>query len=195
MFYRLFHSGLRKYKYAYRDLSISGIRKVECATCGRLLSELCYSDNGHVLAIEGGKEFPDYLGFYDAGPRLCVLSKRAVEVFSANNISGISAFELVSFANANETINYYIAEIYGRIDLDLKSMQLKKKHLCHSCGQFEWNRQRLTPVIVSPQSWDGSDFCRISSIEGYVVCSEKVVRLVKENRLTGFEFQELKEGK
>ena len=195
MFFRLLHSGNSKYKYAYKDLSISGIKKVDCEVCGRSIPELCYSQNKHVLAIEGGKEYPDYLEFCDAGPRLCILSQRAVDVFVANKISGISEFVPISFDNPNPSENpfgYYIASIEGRIDFDLLLMQLKKKQFCNKCGQFEWNRKKFPPVILSKGSWDNSDICRIASLQGYIVCTEKVIRVVKENKLTGFAFQELK---
>lgn len=195
MFFRLLHSGHRKYKYAHKDLSISGLRKVNCEACGRSVSELCYSQKEHILAIEGGKEYPDYLEFCDAGPRLCILSQRAVDAFTANNISGISEFVPVTFAHSSSSsspLAYYIASIDGRIDFNSLLMQLKKKRLCDKCGQFEWNRQKFPPIVLSEGSWDKSDICRIASSQGYIVCTEKVIQVVTESKLTGFAFQQLK---
>lgn len=198
MLYKLLHSGFSRYKYAFKDLSISGLRKSVCSECGRSISDLCYSDFNHILEIEGGKEFPDYLEFCDAGPRLCIFSKRTVDIFSQSNISGISKFEPIALGNCDTSISpngemlpYYVATIVGRVELNFRSMQLKKKRLCKKCGQFEWNRQRLSPIIVSEDSWDKTDFCRITSMPGHIVCSEEVVKLVKHNQLTGFVFREI----
>jgi hypothetical protein len=72
-------------------------------------------------------------------------------------------------------------------------MQLKKKRVCPSCGQFEWNRQRLPAMILNVSSWDGSDICRLASIPGFIVCTDKFKTIVQNNQLKGFSFEQVKE--
>lgn len=84
-----------------------------------------------------------------------------------------------------------LARICGRIELDLPKMGLKKKKLCRVCGGFEWNRQRLSPLLLDASAWDGNDICRVDSIPGYVVCTDRVVALVKKQKLKGFSFRAL----
>ena len=88
-------------------------------------------------------------------------------------------------------IHYYSLNIFGTVDFNLKAMALKRKHLCVSCGQFEWSRQRLYLIdaVLDANTWDGSDLCRIVSFPGHVVCTEKIKAAAEEYQLTGFIFQ------
>ena len=75
---------------------------------------------------------------------------------------------------------------YACKDISLAGIQ---EEICSSCGRFEWNRQRLYPLYLDEETWDGSDICRVESIPGYIVCTERVVDLVKRQKLKGFSFK------
>ena len=87
--------------------------------------------------------------------------------------------------------SYYLLNINGSIDFDLKAMSLKKKNVCAACGQFDWSRQRLSIIktVFDMDAWDKSDLCRIASFPGYVVCSEKVKNIIEKHGFTGVVFQ------
>lgn len=87
-------------------------------------------------------------------------------------------------------IDYFQLNICGRAELDFKAMFLKKKKYCAVCGQYEWNRQRFYPRVVDGNSWDGSDLARVVSITGWILCSDKVRKIVKKHKLKGFVFTE-----
>lgn len=70
-------------------------------------------------------------------------------------------------------------------------MCLKKKKLCKVCGSFEWNRQRLCPLYLDEGAWDESHICRVASIPGHVICTERIVPLVKKHKIKVFRFQAL----
>ena len=131
-----------------------------------------------------------------------LLSGKALSLFEQNRISGISGKERIRVLEkhndqwidiTDDSPDYWLIELDGEAELDFSAMGLKKKHKCDYCGQFVWNRQRLYPLILDTNKWNGRDLCRIQSIPGYVVCAEKVKHLVEEHGLSGFDFTLLKD--
>ena len=196
-FYLLESSGARTYQYVWKDTALGPPMQHQCEACGRTVSEGTFSGPHHLI-LEGGPKYPDRLEFTGAGGSPLLLSERAAAVFAANGITGIA--ETVSVRTARESGDppdnaprYVLAKISGRIELDLPKMCLKKKKLCSVCGSFEWNRQRMYPLFLDESAWDGSDLCRVDSIPGYVVCTARVVELVKKQKLKGFSFDALQD--
>lgn len=131
--------------------------------------------------------------------RYLLLSERAVEAFSREGITGLEDCQRVTILTAEgashdvaDAPNYYLADISGTIDLNGPAMSnLRKKNMCPACGKFRWSHQRLSPLRVDSASWNGKDLCRLTSIPGCVICTEKVRETVKKYRLTNFAFTEL----
>ena len=122
-------------------------------------------------------------------------SEKALKLFAENNVSGYDHAEPVTFEprgmnKDGSPIDYFQLNICGRAELDFKAMFLKKKKYCAVCGQYEWNRQRFYPRVVDGNSWDGSDLARVVSIPGWILCSDKVRKIVKKHKLKGFVFAE-----
>lgn len=198
-FYLLESPGERTYQYAREDASLVGLNTVVCEACRRTVSVWEFREP-HCLIVEGGAQYPDWLPFVGAGGSLFVLSERALEVFPDNGITGLADIapirvmreqngELVALPESAP--QYLLVQIDGRIELDLGKMFLKRKKLCKSCGSFEWNRQRFRPLFLDEEGWDGSDLCRIGDIPGYIICTERIVKLVREKKLKGFSFKKL----
>ena len=190
-FYLLEGSG-STYQYAFLDTALGSLEQGKCEACGRTRSRWRFS-GPHRFLLEGGPKYPDRLEFTGAGGAPLLLARRAADVFRENGITGIG--EIVPVQTEHESgplpagaPEYVLARICGRIELDLPKMGLKKKKLCRVCGGFEWNRQRLSPLLLDASAWDGSDLCRVDSIPGYVVCTDRVVALVKKQKLKGFSF-------
>lgn len=200
LFYQINSSLEKKYCYAYKDLSVNGINYDRCPICSRTIASYDYSGKPHQFLLEGGKTLPDLLGFHGAGTDSLIISLRALQVFRTHNVSGINHADpvcvLYPFSNKNGDAEcfanqYFMIQITGHIDLHYPSMQLKKKRYCIHCGQFEWNRKRFHPMYLDTDTWDGSDMCQISSMSGYKICSDKIVELVKQHKLTGFSFAQI----
>lgn len=197
MFYKVLDRSGKTHKYAYKDISFLGFDENLCPHCGRTIAMMHYHGGGHKLVLEGGKEYPDLLGFHGAGKQMLIFSGKALSLFKQYNISGISDSEQIQVLEkrGSELIDltgiapdYWAVHIVGTVELDFSSMRLKKKNGCEHCGQFTWNRQRLTPLALDENTWNGHDLCRVTSIPGYVVCTSAVKRLVEEYALSGFDF-------
>jgi hypothetical protein len=183
------------YQYAFRDTALDSLEEGKCEACGRTRSRWHFS-GAHRFLLEGGPKYPDRLEFTGAGGAPLLLSRRAADAFREHGITGIGETAPVQTARESGDLpevapDYLLARICGRIELDLPKMGLKKKKLCRVCGGFEWNRQRLSPLLLDASAWDGSDLCRVDSIPGYVVCTDNVVALVKKQKLKGFSFRAL----
>lgn len=186
-----------RYCYAVKNFASHGYEYRQCPECGRTIAFPLPKDKEDTLMIEGGKLFPDFLSFGGSGVHLYV-SSNVVRIFEANAISGFNVDKCIPiFRNIKgknmliSNVSYYSINIIGEIDLDLKFMNLKKKKLCNLCGQFDWNRQRLSilDAKLDYDTWDKSDLCRLSSFPGYIVSSDKVAELIKYHNLTGVYLQ------
>ena len=196
MFYILRSLSLNKHCYAWDNLSFIDWKRVICEKCGRPVSTAQMDEGCLKLELDGGSAYPDLLQFTGAGPRLFLLSGRALDAFTENGITGIAKAEQVSLSwistKAKRAVSspiptYYSIDIDGRIDYCFKAMFLKKKNLCDRCGQFDWNRERQPAITLDESTWTGNDLCRISSAPGFEICTQKFVDVVKSYKLTGFE--------
>ena len=196
-FYKLEAPGEGRYQYACKDMALISLKQEPCPVCGRRSGSWEYS-GPHRMVLEGGAGYPDRLPFTGAGGSPLILSSKAVQVFQEQGITGIARLTPIQTLREREgglvplpeaAPEYLLAELDGTIELDLEKMCLKKKRLCSSCGGFDWNRQRLHPLYVDEKSWNGRDLCRVASIPGYIVCTKRVVELVRKQKLRGFAFQ------
>jgi len=189
------------FRYVWENPSLIGFTENICEACGRAIRTEQYSSNPIELVLNGGKIFPDYLQYCSAGRDYIILSKKTIDILTINNVCGIFKFEPLRLYDHSkwaekdgQEANLYMynnVHINGRIELDFKRMCLKKKRFCPICNQFEWNRQRFPPLIIDPVSWDGSDLCRVSSRPGEIICTDKFVKIIKRNKLKGFQFEEI----
>lgn len=196
MLYWIEYEAHNKHKYAYKDLTFTGFNRSVCPECECEIATAQYKENTPNFVLEGGRVYPDYLQFAGAGRQPFLISEKALELFEKNQITGYSGYQLVNYVSSKrkdnssiiQQVKYYNLNITGRVDLDLAEMHLKKKHLCPQCGQFDWSRRRFGKTILDETTWDGSDLCRLKSIPGFKLCSEKLKELVRQHELTGFSF-------
>ena len=186
----------RKYCYAQKNLAFGGYAFSKCPSCGRQIAEEQPKIQQDAFVIEGGKQYPDFLCYGGAGLYF-LISDKVKKTFEENGVTGyddpiqVPVYRFHNNELKEDPHNYYLLNINGCIDFDLKAMSLKKKNLCASCGQFEWSRQRLSIIktVFNMDTWDKSDLCRILSFPGYIVCSNKVKSIVEENGFAGVVFQ------
>lgn len=186
----------RKYCYAQKNLAFGGYTFSKCPSCGRQIAEEQPKTQQDAFVIEGGKQYPDFLYYGGAGLYFLV-SDKVMRAFEEQGVTGYdsavqtSVYRLHNDYLAEDSHSYYLLNINGGIDFDLKAMSLKKKNVCANCGQFDWSRQRLSIIktVFNMETWDKSDLCRIVSFPGYIVCSNKVKSIVEENGFAGVVFQ------
>lgn len=185
-----------RYKYISQNTAFVGYdRSEKCSECGREIVKLQYSGAEARYEVLGGSTYPDYIQYSGAGEQPFIISEKALKLFAENNVSGYDHAEPVTVEprgmnKDGSPIDYFQLNICGRAELDFKAMFLKKKKYCAVCGQYEWNRQRFYPRVVDGNSWDGSDLARVVSIPGWILCSDKVRKIVKKHKLKGFVFTE-----
>ena len=186
----------RKYCYAQKNLAFGGYAFSKCPSCGRQIAKEQPKTQRDAFVIEGGKQYPDFL-YYGGAGLYFLISDKVKRAFEENGVTGyddpirVPVYRLHNNELTRDPHNYYLLEINGCIDFNLKAMSLKKKNLCASCGQFEWSRQRLSIIktVFNMDAWDKSDLCRIASFMGYVVCSDKVKSIIEENGFKGAVLQ------
>ena len=185
-----------KYCYAVKNLSFVGYKREECPTCKRQVVKEEIYEGEDAFLIDGAKKFPDFMQFCGAGTYF-IVSERVMNVLRENNVSGFEEAKKVPLYRSRyrklikQEQEYYIINITGSIDLNLKAMALKRKHVCPECGSFDWSRQRLYifDSVFDMNTWDGSDICRIKSFPGYVMISDKLKEIFEEHKFTGATYK------
>lgn len=192
MLYWLEHDTSHKFKYACKDQSLQGWERHICPSCGREIATPIYTEPAPHLVLEGGRQFPDLLQFCGAGERWCLISEKALTVLEEAKLSGFDGYKQCRIESRSKVTppEYYCLNITGQVDFDFAAMFLKKKKSCDECGQFSWNRTRMHPRFIDRSTWDSSDICRLKSIPGFIVCSQRFAETVMEYHLSGFAFSE-----
>ncbi|MBQ7827422.1 MAG: hypothetical protein IJ386_04070 [Clostridia bacterium] len=202
IFYEL-SSNSNRYKYISETPDFIRWNECVCESCGRNnpVCEYVPSKKRRFI-IEGGKKYPDHLDFCGAGNRFFIISENALSAFVKEDVSGIDVVEPVEiFVKKGDgltepdsnTPEYYRVTLNGLIDFDYEAMFLRKKKHCPVCGKYELNRQRLYPMYVDEKEWNGCDLCALKTFPARVICSEKIKRIVKRYKLSGFELEKIDE--
>lgn len=185
----------KKYCYATKNSAFEGYIFDKCPSCGRTVATSIPKKQNDAFIVVGGKEYPDFLQF--GGPGLYfVFSDKVLNAFEKYNVTGydqaveVPIYRQQKDALCKQPFRYYMVNITGIVDFDLKAMSLKRKNLCSHCGQFDWNRQRLSIIktVLDMTTWNGSDLCRIDSFPGIIVCTEKIKRIAEEHQFKGITF-------
>ena len=185
-----------KYCYAVKNLAFVGLKEEKCPHCGCQDATQLVFQGDDALLIDGAKSYPDFMLYGSVGLSF-IVSERVMEVFRQENITGYDEAKKVSLYRSRyrklvkQDPNYYMINITGSIDLDLKAMSLKKKNVCPMCGSFKWSRQRLYTIdsVFDMSTWDGSDICRIKSFPGYIMISDRLKEIFEKHKFTGASFK------
>ena len=192
MLYCLSSHPSNRYKYVVVDHDYYEIKRVPCDTCGRTVPKCQLRYWPPRMRLEGGKRYPDILSVsvpFEEKTGI-IVTERALNVFQMENISGFeaTAIELdgVDTTSSDEVPQYYFLTVTGRVSLDHTAMRYRKKHVCRSCGSYEWSRQRVGESAVDQDCWDGSDLCFLTDFPNKFLCSQKVIDAIKSYNLKGF---------
>lgn len=185
-----------KYCYAVNNLAFVGLKEEKCPHCGCQDATQLVFQGDDALLIDGAKSYPDCMLYGSVGLSF-IVSERVMEVLRQENITGYDEAKKVSLYRSRygklvkQDPNYYMINITGSIDLDLKAMSLKKKNVCPMCGSFKWSRQRLYTIdsVFDMSTWDGSDICRIKSFPGYIMISDRLKEIFEKHKFTGASFK------
>lgn len=185
-----------KYCYAVENLAFVGYKREECPACKRQVVKEEIYEGEDAFRIDGAKAFPDFMQFCGCGIGF-IVSEKVMNVLRENNISGFDEAKKVPLYRSRyrklvkQEPEYYMINITGSIDLDLKAMALKRKHLCPECGSFDWSRQRLYifDSVFDMSTWDGSDICRIKSFPGYIMISDRLKKIFEDHKFTGATYK------
>lgn len=181
-----------KYCYAVENIAFAGFKKEKCPNCGVIDSIDLVFQGEDALLVDGAKKYPDFMRYGSVGLTF-IISDRVMEVFKKEKITGYDTAKKVPLYRSRygklvkQEKEYYMLNITGSVELDLKAMSLKKKNVCPLCGSFKWSRQRLYTIasVFDMSTWDGSDICRIKSFPGLIMISDRLKEIFEEHKFTG----------
>ena len=189
-----------KYCYAVENLAFVGFKKEKCSSCGCQDANEMIFQGDDALLIGGAKKYPDFMLYGSVGLNF-IVSESVMKVLQEEKITGYNEAKKVSLYRSRygklvkQEVDYYMINITGSIDLDLKSMSLKRKNVCPLCGSFKWSRQRLytSDSIFDMSTWDGSDICRVQSFPGHIMISDRLKEIFEKHKFTGASFKKQNE--
>lgn len=189
-FYALSHDLREKYKYLEKIVGGNIDIRKRCHVCGHYVEfdESAYKDL--VFEVSDNPVYPDNIMF-GGSPNFIIISQRALEVFNKESITGFQAYPITILHKGKKIERqYYILRIYGKAAYNYKKMGRKPAFYCENCGYTEYSGKRQWNyefTYLKENSWDGSDL--FSLLHDY--CTEKVINIIKKNKLTGFDAEDL----
>ena len=194
MFYCLSSHPSNRYKYLIMDYDFYKINTYQCNTCGREVKYCQLEYWPPKMFLEGGKRYPDHLSVSIPFDDKCglVISEKAFEIFEKENINGYTAESIeINDDKSNTEVSvekpkYYYLYVNGSISLDYGAMHYKKKNYCPDCGTYNWSRQKIGESILDHSSWNQCDICKLVDYPNILICTQKVIDVIKKYNLKGF---------
>ena len=186
MLYCLSGHTSNQYKYAVMDYDYYTAEGFVCGSCGREAQKLQLLSWPPGIRLEWGKRYPDHLSVSIPFEERCgfIVSEKALAVFQKAQLTGFEAAPL-EIAGADSP-RYYFLTVIGSVSLDYGAMHYRKQNVCPECGSFRWSRQKIGISVLDQESWDGADFCKLVDYPNYFLCTQKVVDVIKREKLKGF---------
>ncbi len=125
------------------------------------------------------------------------VSKETKEAFENAKITGVSFERVQAFHQKRKELHPLDVECYlmsvdteHQTELDYKAMHLKRKNVCPICDCGKLSRHRIFETILKEDTLGDKDIIKIKHHNEFI-CSQKVVDVIKENKLKGFEIKEI----
>ncbi len=145
------------------------------------------------VVIDSGMKYPDILGC-GAYPML-IVAERVVDIWRSTTRGGFLIYPVDIAEVRSKSLKavtpprYYRVEVEGRCEIDLGASGGVLLHQCE-CHHLITEPPMLDRFIMQPGSWDGSDLFRDHDLYPRVTfCTEKVMEIASEHRLTNFRFE------
>jgi hypothetical protein len=114
-----------------------------------------------------------------------LITDRVAEIFKAHNLTG---YELHPVKVCNKKLDFNLWEliITGNAGRAHPDSGLNLTLYCKYCGLTRYTPiKKGLGIIVDEAQWDGSDFFTITEYYKYVLITEKVKKIIEENKLKG----------
>ena len=188
--YQLFYSvGEKSFDYYSNARVVNYERQsTKCIKCGNILLDTAMPPFEYIIE---GKRLGDIMRII---PGYYLVSKKVYELFSSNNISGISFSKNITCikwidrkgVKIPQTVSdYFYMTIEGKCgDVFLPNGKLIPK--CPLCGALQCSTVIKTAFNID--NWDGSDIFTHNCATG-MMCTEKVKAIIEKNNLKNFDFK------
>jgi len=114
-----------------------------------------------------------------------LITDRVAGIFKAHNITGYR-LQPVKVCNMKLDFNLWELIVTGSAGRAHPDSGLKLRLHCEYCGLTRYTPiKKRIGIIVDEKQWDGSDIFTIVEYWKYVLVTEKVKRIIEENKLRG----------
>lgn len=182
----------RSFTYAVSLVPKSEVVTQVCSKCGSVAE---YPSGSFDVVLEGGTKFPDVLqcGAYP----FLIVSEAVITAWQEAKIEcfhnypvGIASVQSKRMKDVPP--KYFRTEIDGRCRIDLKASGIQVIRICPECNTITENPKFSDShgFIMERGSWDGCDIFRDEIYYPRLnFCTERVLSLMGERRLTNFRFE------
>lgn len=162
-----------------------GTKSKRCSFCER--AQTGGTSRGTFFFREPRKKLFDF--YRTTEPGVFCVSKRVVDSFIEESISGVQFHEIVNSKNQVPPGAYFWMETIGEIECSWPELGLGKADICPVCknAQKTFRPKRFIPLV---ETWDESDFMRLTNwFNGYVFCTTKILDLARKHRWSNLWFE------
>ncbi len=129
----------------------------------------------------------------------CMVQNRTLELLRSCGLTGFVVkpvlARFVRSAKAVPQLWELVLTGWGGMAKSEAGIHLDELKSCPECGLLQYTGLSNARQLIDETKWDGSDFFMVWPLPRYVFVTERVIRIVREHRLTGVQITPLSELK
>ncbi len=179
-------------------LSQRYLKEERCPACNTTIVEKS-CENAWMEISGRGTKWPDVLTAIDG----LILHERVIDIITREKLKGFVAHPIKIRVIKNKKLSeslipqYYLIEVNGKIDIDLKNFNDEIGYVCPVC--FCWVRRPKSVqswkhriYIPNLETWNGFDFVNMRNIRNIQrFCTRRFIDLAYAHKWTNFVFEEM----
>lgn len=118
----------------------------------------------------------------------CLVQDHALDLFRTNGFTGFGVKPAkVKFQRArdHEPARLWELIITGWAGMASAESGIELTDQCHACGDLNYSPCSNADRLIDASQWDGSDFFMVWPLPKFIFVTDRVARVISENRLRG----------
>lgn len=122
----------------------------------------------------------------------CYVGDHTFQILRDNRITGFEVQPVTArFKNSNESpprLWELVVTGWAGMAGEGSGIRIDEDECCPACGFLHYTGMTNPSELINVNQWDGSDIFMVWPLPNFFMVTERFVRIIKENRLTGARF-------
>jgi len=126
----------------------------------------------------------------------CLVQEGVLQLFRSERFTGYEAtpVQRVEFAHLlKKPPKLWEIVVKGSGGMASPESGIRIVKVCPGCGLTDYSRITRPTKLIDERRWDGTDFFRVEPVEGFIFVTDRVIRTLRINAITGWKARPLEE--